>query len=237
MSAVLFVICLIASTTGAIAGFGGGVIIKPVLDLFGLLPVATVSFLSGCTVLSMSVCSLIRTRKSPVKLDFRTSIPLAIGAAGGGLLGKWLFEVVRTGFDNQNILGAVQSVCLTVITIFVFIYICQKDKLPSFHVQTLPVTLAIGVALGIVSSFLGIGGGTSNVAILFFFFSMDAKTAAKNSIYIILFSQITSILAATFGGTVPSFSWAVLVLMAAGGVGGALVGAAISKRLNARHVE
>mgnify|MGYP005804789127 FL=1 len=172
-----------------------------------------------------------------MKLDFRTSIPLAIGAAGGGLLGKWLFEVVRTGFDNQNILGAVQSVCLTVITIFVFIYICQKDKLPSFHVQTLPVTLAIGVALGIVSSFLGIGGGTSNVAILFFFFSMDAKKAAKNSIYIILFSQITSILAATFGGTVPSFSWAVLVLMAAGGVGGALVGAAISKWLNARHVE
>ena len=57
MSAVLFVICLIASTTGAIAGFGGGVIIKPVLDLFGLLPVATVSFLSGCTVLSMS-CAL-----------------------------------------------------------------------------------------------------------------------------------------------------------------------------------
>ena len=42
-----------ASIVGAICGIGGGVIIKPTLDAFGVLSVATISFLSGCTVLSI----------------------------------------------------------------------------------------------------------------------------------------------------------------------------------------
>jgi len=91
--------------------------VKPVVDMLHLLPVETVSFLSDCTVLAMSFSSLIRTRKDGILLNVRTSTPLAVGAVFGGLLGKWLFERVRTGFANPNVLGAVQSVCLTVITI------------------------------------------------------------------------------------------------------------------------
>ena len=49
----IFLSWLIASAIGAIAGIGGGVIIRPVLDSFHVMA-ATVSFLSGCTVLSMS---------------------------------------------------------------------------------------------------------------------------------------------------------------------------------------
>ena len=39
-----------ASIIGAICGIGGGVIIKPTLDAFGLLEVSAINFLSGCTV-------------------------------------------------------------------------------------------------------------------------------------------------------------------------------------------
>ena len=49
-----FIISLLASVAGAICGIGGGVIIKPTLDLFHLDSVSTISFLSGCTVLAMS---------------------------------------------------------------------------------------------------------------------------------------------------------------------------------------
>ena len=54
MSMVAFLVSFLASTAGAICGIGGGVIIKPVLDLFQMASVSTISFLSGCTVLSMS---------------------------------------------------------------------------------------------------------------------------------------------------------------------------------------
>ena len=234
---LLFFICLISSTVGSIVGAGGGVIIKPVLDLIGILPVSTVSFCSGCTVLAMAVCSLLRGRKNGVKLELRTSTILAIGAVLGGLVGKWLFEQVRNGFGNEKLLGSIQAIVLTLITFAVFLYVCNKDKLPSKHLSNPLSIAAAGVGLGVISSFLGIGGGTSNVAVLFFFFSMDAKQAAKNSLYIIIFSQLSSILTAFITHTVPSFEWMHLLFMVAGGVTSAFVGSAISRRIDNKGVE
>lgn len=234
---ILLIICLLASSVGAIVGAGGGVIIKPVLDMLGILPVSTVSFCSGCTVLGMSVCSLIRNRNDGVKLQIKTSTALAIGAVVGGLAGKWLFELVKNGFGNERVLGAVQAIFLTLITIGVFLYVCNKDKLPSKNVKNIFAAVVIGIFLGIISSFLGIGGGTSNVAVLFFFFSMEAKEAAKNSLYIIIFSQISSIVTALMTGSVPDFEWIHLLCMVIGGIGGALTGAAISKRIDNKGVE
>lgn len=234
---ILLIICLMASSVGAVVGAGGGVIIKPVLDMLGILPVSTVSFCSGCTVLGMSVCSLIRNRNDGVKLQIKTSTALAIGAVTGGFVGKWLFELVKNNFGNERVLGAVQAVFLTIITIGVFLYVCNKDKLPSKNVKNIGVAVIIGIFLGIISSFLGIGGGTSNVAVLFFFFSMEAKEAAKNSLYIIIFSQISSIVTALMTGSVPDFEWLHLFCMMIGGIGGALIGAAISKRIDNKGVE
>ena len=234
---LLFFICLIASTVGSIVGAGGGVIIKPVLDLIGILPVSTVSFCSGCTVLVMAVCSLLRGRKDGVKLELKTSTILAIGAVLGGLLGKWMFEQVRNGFGSETALGSIQAIALTIITIGVFLYVCNKDKLPSKHL-TNPLAIAVtGVLLGVISSFLGIGGGTSNVAVLFFFFSMEAKQAAKNSLYIIIFSQLSSILTSFITGSVPQFEWVNLIAMMCGGVASAFLGSAISKRIDNKGVE
>lgn len=234
---ILFIICLTASSVGAIVGAGGGVIIKPVCDMIGILPVSTVSFCAGCTVLGMSVSSLIRNRNDGVKLQIKTSTALAIGAVGGGLVGKWLFELVRTGFGNERVLGAIQASFLAVITFGVYLYVSNKDKLPSKNVKNPVTAIIIGICLGVISSFLGIGGGTSNVAVLFFFFSMTAKEAAKNSLYIIIFSQISSIVTAITTKTVPDFTWPVLLSMMAGGIFGALVGAAVSKRIDNKGVE
>ena len=82
MNAYLYVIFLgvsfCASVVGAICGIGGGVLIKPLLDAFGILSVASISFLSGCTVLSMSCYSVVKAKKSGDSLvDMKTGTPLA----------------------------------------------------------------------------------------------------------------------------------------------------------------
>ena len=93
MSMVAFLVSFLASTAGAICGIGGGVIIKPVLDLFQMASVSTISFLSGCTVLSMSLYSVGRAAASRDSVvDFKTGTPLALGAALGGVLGKQLSD-------------------------------------------------------------------------------------------------------------------------------------------------
>lgn len=227
-----------ASIAGAICGIGGGVIIKPTLDAFGVLGVSTISFLSGCTVLAMTCYSVMKGRMSGESLiDMKTGTPLAIGAAIGGVAGKSMFQAVSGMFADKDMVGAIQAACLLVITLGTLIYTLKKDKIRTLHVENAIVCVLIGVVLGIFSSFLGIGGGPINLVILFYFFSMDTKTAAQNSIYIILFSQITSLLNSLVTRTVPEFSIWLLVLMVAGGILGGMSGRSINKKIDAKVVD
>ena len=97
--------------------------------------------------------------------------------------------------------------------------------------------VVIGLGLGCMSSFLGIGGGPINLVVLYFFFSMDTKTAAANSLYIILFSQLCSLLTTLVTASVPTFRWPVLGLMIAGGLGGGILGRRLNQRMDGGAVE
>lgn len=230
------IISLLASIAGAICGIGGGVIIKPTLDLFHLDSVATVSFLSGCTVLAMSCYSVTKAmRAGDSKVDLKIGTPLAIGAAIGGVAGKQMFSVISAQF--QETAGAVQAACLFLITLGTMVYTLCKARIRTRQVDSTVVCLIIGLLLGIMSSFLGIGGGPINLVVFYFFFSMDTKTAAQNSLYVILVSQITSLLATLVTGSVPLFGWLSLVLMVAGGIGGGMIGRAFNKRMDNKAVD
>lgn len=232
-----FFICLIATTLGAIAGIGGGVIIKPVLDALGSLSVTSIGFLSGCTVLAMSVVSLLRSRGGEVKIDPRKGTLLAVGGAVGGITGKYIFDIVKGSFVSDGLVGSIQSVLMIVLTLGVLVYVLRKDRIRSYHVENPVACCLVGLILGILSSFLGIGGGPINLAVLYFCFSMDTKTAALNSIYIILFSQIASLASTIAMGKVPDFSPLVLVSMAGGGVLGGFLGRAFSKKMTNNQVD
>lgn len=236
---VLFwVISFGASIAGAICGIGGGVIIKPTLDAFGVLSVSTISFLSGCTVLAMSCYSVMKNKMAGENIvDLKTGTPLAIGAAIGGIAGKSMFQSVSNLFADKEMVGAVQAACLLMITAGTLIYTLNKDKIHTHVVKNVAACIGIGLFLGILSAFLGIGGGPVNLVILFYFFSMDTKTAAQNSLYIILFSQITSLISSIVTRTVPDFSLLLLVLMVVGGMLGGICGRKINKKINSTVVD
>ncbi len=230
-------VSFLASVAGAICGIGGGVLIKPILDAFGVLSVASISFLSGCTVLSMSCYSVVKAKLSGSSLvDMKTGTPLAVGAALGGVAGKMMFQYLSGLVPDKDQVGAVQAACLLVITLGTMIYTIKKDRIRTHHVTAVWACIAIGLVLGIFSSFLGIGGGPINLVVLFFFFSMDTKTAAQNSLYIILFSQIASLLNTLLTGTVPQFEIGLLILMVTGGILGGAGGRVVNRRLDAAMV-
>ena len=231
-------VSILASIVGAICGIGGGVIIKPVLDLFGWVSVSTISFLSGCTVLSMSAYSVIKSFiAKDSKVNLKTGTPLALGAAIGGVIGKELFSSIKAMFENQNTVGGVQALCLAIITVGTLVYTIKKDKIKTHVVTNSLVCTIIGCLLGIMSSFLGIGGGPINLVVLYFFFSMDTKTAASNSLYIILFSQLTSFISTVATHSIPSFTPITLVFMVFGGIMGGMIGRKINKKIDNKTVE
>ncbi len=236
LQAVLFfLICLAATTAGGISGVGGGVIIKPVLDAVSGMGVATVSFLSGCTVLAMTATSMLRSRGGSVRVEKRRGTLLAVGAAVGGILGKEIFELVRSA--GGVTVDIVQQIMMILLTVGVFIYTLNRAKIKTKNVRSAAACVIIGLTLGLLSAFLGIGGGPINLAVLYYFFSMDSKTAALNSLYVILFSQAASFLNTLVRGTVPEFDWLVLIAMCVGGVLGGILGRSISARLTNKGVD
>ena len=234
---IFAVVSFSASVVGAICGIGGGVLIKPLLDAFGVLSVASISFLSGCTVLSMSCYSVCKAKLSGESLvDVKTGTPLAVGAAIGGVAGKMMFQFLSNLSPDKDQVGAIQAVCLLLITFGTLLYTIKKDKIHTHHVVNPLACILIGLVLGICSSCLGIGGGPINLVVLFYFFSMDTKTAAQNSLYIILFSQITSLINTLVTRTVPEFSLILLVLMVACGILGGVAGRIVNKKIAAETV-
>ncbi len=235
---LFFIICFAASVVGAICGIGGGVIIKPLLDSFGIMNVETISFLSGCTVLAMTTYSVIRSKiNGKSRVETKIGLPLAIGGAAGGLLGKWLFSVIIILSSQQNKVGAIQAICLLAVTVGTLLYTLGKDKIKTYKIENVLGCILIGIMLGALSSFLGIGGGPINLVVLFFFFSMSTKTAAENSLYIIFFSQITSLISSIIMGNVPRVQIVILFVMILGGITGGMCGRGFNKKITDKTVD
>lgn len=228
MEIILFFVCLIACIIGAISGIGGGIIIKPVVDSLNIMSISTLNFLSGCTILSMSIVSLYRNKN--VKLNFDIPIFLGIGASIGGIIGKQLFDIVGKNFDN-SIVGFIQSILLFIINIFILFYMFIKHKLKSKKIKSKIITVMLGCFLGIISSFLGIGGGPINIAVIYYFYSLEAKQTVLSSLIVVFFSQLSSLILTFCIGT-PIFEYTSLIFMCLGGVFGALIGSKISKKMD-----
>lgn len=71
-----------------------GIILKPVLDGLNILSVTAISFLSSCTVLSMSLVAIIRNIRKEIKISVIVSGYLALGSCIGGVAGKVLLNTV-----------------------------------------------------------------------------------------------------------------------------------------------
>lgn len=226
------------SVIGAVCGVGGGVLIKPALDAMNCMSVASVSFLSGCTVLSMSAISAAKNLKKRETAIGKQTLPLGIGAAVGGLLGKELLQSLLAGGADAQKAGLAQSVLLAAVCLATLLYMYREasGRVQRKNVKSNVLAAGIGLALGLISAFLGIGGGPMNLAVLSYFFSMDTKEAAANSLCVIFLSQTASLLLTLITRTVPDFHPLYLILMVLGGVLGGFLGHGIRAKIKSQHV-
>ena len=234
---ILYVICyliaLFACTIGALSGMGGGVIIKPVLDATGMFTVTSVNFLSGCTVIMMTTWSIAKTlMKKETTIELKTSGILGLSAAVGGVSGKILFDQIKILFENQETVKGVQACVLLLATLATFIYTINKDKLKGRETDSLSAMIVIGLILGILGSFLGIGGGPFNVAALTCFFSMPMKKATQNSLVIVWCSQVFGTGQSLITKGMPDVPLLILLGMIICGILGSEAGRKINKKID-----
>lgn len=237
---IIWPICLVACLVGSICGLGGGVIIKPALDLFGRMDVAQVSFLSGCTVLAMALYSVMRARaKGTLRAEAAVDTSVAVGAVAGGLAGKQLFSALCAAFPYPRIVGCTQAAALFAVCLFTVVYTLLKERrdIPTCELSGWLPGALVGVGLGAISAFLGIGGGPVNIVAMTFFFAMTSKDAAQASLYIILYSQTAATAVALLTQNLSGIDPVLLAGMVAFGIAGAAAGRTINTRLSNAMVD
>ncbi|MBN1624734.1 MAG: TSUP family transporter, partial [Clostridia bacterium] len=117
MGLIYFLIVFIATTAGAVAGVGGGVIIKPALDAIGQYDVETIGILASSAVFSMAVVATIRQWIRGLSIDIKI-LMLSIGSIVGGILGKELLYSL-TGSIESEIVKLIQAIIIIVLMIMI----------------------------------------------------------------------------------------------------------------------
>lgn len=231
MGIIYFLVAFIATTLGALAGLGGGVIIKPSLDLLGHYDITTISLLSSFTVFSMAIVSTYKQIKKGFKIDKRL-VFLAGGAIIGGVAGKGLFGLLINNID-ETIASGMQAIVLAVLLLIVLF----KKYLPDWNVKNPIIILIVGFCLGTTASFLGIGGGPINVAVIMMFLKMNIKESAVASVFVILLSQLSKILTFTVTGGLIGIDFTMLYFMIPAAIIGGLLGSMLNHHLKHEHID
>jgi uncharacterized membrane protein YfcA len=187
----------------------------------------------------MSTVAMIRnsSRRRSIKLETRVSLLLAGGGILGGLLGKHLFDMIRAATESDRLLGSLQSGILGAMVLGVLFYTVYKENFSGRHIHAVVPTVLAGMVLGGIATFLGIGGGPVNIVVLSYFFNMNSKQAAFNSLFIIFLSQIASLIYTILQGIVPDVSLWILILMITGGILGGLTGSFIIHLVSLRALD
>ena len=229
MFVVYGVIIFLASGIGAFLGGGSGVIIKPLLTLLVDDTTEVINFISSVSVFAMSCSSTVKHLRAKTKVDFKTVLLISAGSILGGFAGKHIFELL-----SDNLAMAYQAVLLACLLTVALWYVNKGKK--SFHLKN-PITILLGgVVLGILSSFLGIGGGPINIMFFLLFFSMSMKEATVYSVAVIFFSQLSKLATYVVTATVPKFDYRILLIAAPAAVIAGIIGAALNKKANNKIV-
>lgn len=224
------VVIFVATLLGSFVGLGGGVIIKPVLDVINVHTLMEISFFSSCGVFAMSLTST--TRYIVKKVPIKPSIVLLIasGSICGGILGNYLFNLALSTTDKTDTVRGIQSAILCAFLICVIIFVSGNFK--TYQIKNPLVILLSGLILGTTAAFLGIGGGPINVAFLTLLFSFSMKDSAVYSVAIIFFSQLSNIITTYINTGFEGFDLKMLLVVIPFAVIGGLLGSKLNRKCN-----
>lgn len=219
---------------------------KPLMDMLGDYGSEAINMLSSCAVFAMSLVNcarrLVRSGGKDGRRDEHPAdapprarlILLALGSAVGGYFGQLIFDALAGSSDSVK---RIQNAVMAALVLLIFFYMLFKDRLPSLHFKSVPAYIIVGVLLGVISSFLGIGGGPVNVALLTLLFAMDIKNAVFASLLSVLFTQSAKLATVFFTkGTAP-FTHPMMPFMIIGAVVGAALGSLVAKKLSSKSTK
>ncbi|TFJ93231.1 sulfite exporter TauE/SafE family protein [Lentibacillus salicampi] len=239
---LLLIIGTIAGAYGTIVGAGGGFIFVPaLLILFDMDPVIAAG--SGLVIVLINSFTGVIGYAKQKRIHYNIALTIGISALPGALLGVWLLQVYASQYFH-----VIFATILAALGIFLFYKnspwegkIFNRNKTTDSTAITDSEAsvlnngwfIPLGFGMGVLSSYLGIGGGWLLVPILIYLFKVPTHQAAATSILSLSLYSTVGVVSHLYYSNI---DW---MIVAFGGVGiiiGANIGVILSQRLPGRIV-
>ncbi|AXQ77753.1 sulfite exporter TauE/SafE family protein [Streptococcus chenjunshii] len=236
MEIILYtLIVLFATAIGATSGAGGGAIIKPLFDLIGIDNATVIGIYATIAVFAMCLSSIYRHAKNGVTFDKKVLFGLSIGSVIGGILGEMVFKRLTQAVSNHTV-TLVQSIMLFIVLLSVLVFTQFRERLPKYRLMHFPTIVVVGMLIGALSVFLGIGGGPLNIIALVGMMSYTTKESAPYSIAMIFFAQISKVIKLVAAAPPENFRWILVPLIVVAAILGGHLGTIINHRSTDKQV-
>jgi hypothetical protein len=233
---------MVAAFVAALFGQGGGIFYTP-LQVWNGVDFHAAAPISLFLILIISISSTLVFRKAH-QVDWGTALvmeaPTTLGAFIGGILSK---------FVSSQILGLILSILLLTAGWFMLhppketIHL-QRDVHPSRWILQrklygrayqldLRLMIPVMLAVGVLTSMVGIGGGAIKVPLMVLLFGIPIPIAIGSSAFMVGLTATAGLLGNI---TVGSFNWSAALLLAIPVFIGGQIGSRLSIHLNARHL-
>jgi len=209
-------------------GLGGGLIFSP---LFVILGFAKVDAASASLFLNLiAAASAAYTYSQKKMVDFSLAIPLIVSSGLAAPIGSYLNSRVDT------------TPFMVIMSIVLALAGCRMLMTPPKQTNGVSVGplkkiiggFGIGVCIGLIGGFLGIGGGVFVVPLLIYILKTPTKIAAASSTFIVCFSSLTGFLGYA---AMEQINWRFILPAAVASFAGGQAGARImSTRLKGKAI-
>jgi uncharacterized membrane protein YfcA len=220
----IFLIALVLT----MVGLGGGLIFSP---LFVLLGFAKADAASASLFLNLiAAASAAYTYSQKKMVDFSLAIPLIVSSALAAPIGSYL---------NSRVDTKPFMVTMSIVLALAGCRMLMAPPKPATNAGVGPLQkmiggLGIGICIGLMGGFLGIGGGVFVVPLLIYVLKTPTKIAAASSTFIVCFSSLTGFIGYAAMG---QMNWRFILPAAVASFAGGQAGARLmSARLKGKAI-
>ena len=241
-------------TVGTLVGAGGGFLLVPFLIFYYRDPpiaastVAFISLMAVCANAASGTIGYIRLRR----IDYRTALAFAAATVPTAILGVFVVRQV-----NLAQFAIAFGGLLIAVGAFMLLRAWKRHDMAASprtcpvngtrrrivdaagqvyeYGFRMPLGIAVSVAIGFISSFLGIGGGIIHVPFLTQALGFPVQVATATSQTILAITAITGVVT-HLCLEVPGVGWRRAGFIAAGSILGAQLGARLARRASSRAI-
>jgi uncharacterized protein len=206
---------LIGLVLGLLGGGGAILAVPGLVYLLGVEPHSAIA--ASLAIVAVGAVTGLAAHARHGRVAWATALQLGLTGALGAWAGAWLGQLV----PGDRLLALLGLFMLMAAWMMVRRPRSDVERRPRPRWQVLP----LGVGLGVVTGFFGVGGGFLIVPALTLILRLPIRLAIGTSLAIIAMNALAGV-AGYLGGNI--INWPLTLLVSLGAVGGALVGSHVA---------